>query len=217
MQENNKRACGALFIVNVALRLLVICAFIAALVATVNYITKDKILLNARQATAKALSDIYGADGMIFSVAEDGGYAVLDADGTPLGTCESEPLEAPLDDIDAVYTIRKGDGEVFGYCVETSPMCFKAEVGVLVAVNPDGTAREVQIISLKETKGIGDKVMQSDYLDKFRKRSDGFSDNPAEMKELVIAGATRTSEPVTIAVDTALRQIEALTKGGNEA
>lgn len=217
MQENKKTGSGALFIANVALRLLVICAFIAALVATVNFITKDKIARNQKESTAAALTRIYAAEGMVFSVDESGAYLVSDAQGEPFGSCESEAVEL-LADIDAVYTIRKADGKVFGYCVEASPMCFKDEVSLLVAVNPDASAREVQIISLKETKGIGDKVMQSDFLDAFKKRCSGFSDDAAELKGLIIAGATRTSEPVTVAIDTALKQIDALLKqGGKEA
>ena len=38
----------------------------------------------------------------------------------------------------------------------------------------------------------------------------GFSDDAATLSDIVIAGATRTSEPVTKAVDTALKQIAVL-------
>ena len=81
---------------------------------------------------------------------------------------------------------------------------------MLVAVNADGSAKAVQIISLSETKGIGDKVTKSDFLDKFKNQKAGFSDDAATLSDIVIAGATRTSEPVTKAVDTALKQIAVL-------
>ena len=68
----------------------------------------------------------------------------------------------------------------------------------------------VQILSMSETKGIGDKVTKSDFLDKFKNKTAGFSEDAAALSDIVIAGATRTSEPVTKAVDMALKQIAAL-------
>lgn len=215
MSENSKnvkasKSAGSVgYVANIALRLLVICAVVATLVAAVNALTKDKIALNARETAATALTRIYERDGMIFSVAEEG-FTIADADGNAFGVCEdTTPLET-LDDIDAVYTVRRADGSVFGYCVEASPMGFKDEVDLLVAVTPEGVLREVQILSLSDTKGIGDKVMQSDFLDPFKKKRSGFSKDPNTVSDLVIAGATRTSEPVTYAIDAALTQVSLL-------
>lgn len=203
------------YVANIALRLLVICALVALLVAGVNAITKDKIALNARENTARALSEIYGGDGLHFAVAPTG-YDILDEASEPIGTCADISPETRLADVSAVYEIRKQDA-VYGYAVEVSPMGFKDNVDMLVAVNPDGSAKAVQIISLSETKGIGDKVTQSDFLDKFKNVSAGFSDNAATLSEIVIAGATRTSEPVTKAVDTALKQVDAVKNNPNMA
>lgn len=215
MSENSKKtqtqkSAGSVgYVANIALRLLVICAVVATLVAAVNALTKDKIARNARETAAEALTRIYELDGMVFSVAEEG-FSIADKDGNTFGVCEdTTPLET-LEDIDAVYTIRRADGTVYGYCVEASPMGFKDEVDLMVAVTADGVLREVQILSLSDTKGIGDKVMQSDFLDPFKKKRSGFSKDPNTVSELVIAGATRTSEPVTYAIDTALTQVSLL-------
>lgn len=206
-QTADKSTAGSVgYIANITLRLLVICAFVATLVAAVNALTKDTIALNARKATAEALTRIYETDGMVFSV-EESGYSISDVNAQPFGVCEDITPQEPMADIDAVYAIRRADGSVFGYCVEASPMGFKDEVGLLVAVTPEGAAREVQVLSLSETKGIGDKILQNDFLDPFKKKKGGFSDDPAAVSELVIAGATRTSEPVTYAIDTALKQV----------
>ena len=215
MQNIENRKKDATVIVVTALKLLLICAFIAALVASVNYITKDRIAYNQKLNTASALSDIYSENGMVFSVDESGAYVVADADGNPLGSCETAKVEL-VEDIDAVYIIRNADGSVFGYCAAASPMGFKNEVGMLVAVNPDGSAKAVKIISLSDTKGIGDKVTKNDFLDKFKEKTAGFSSNISEMNDLIIAGATRTSEPVTKAVDIALAQVGKLIDGGAE-
>ena len=213
LQNSANAKKDAVAITVIALKLLIICAFIAALVASVNYITKDKITYNQKINTASALSDIYRENGMIFSVNESGEYAISGTDGNPLGSCQTAQVEL-LDNIDAVYIIKNSDESVFGYCVEASPMGFKNEVSMLVAINPDGSAKGVEIVSLSDTKGIGDKVKNNDFLDKFKDKTPGFSSSSSEMSNIVIAGATRTSEPVTKAVDTALVQVAKLISGG---
>ena len=217
MEKANKKGSeNFAYVANIALRLLVICAFIAALVAAVNYITKDKIAMNQKKATAEALSSIYAEQNMVFSVSEDGSsYIVSDLNGNTVGSCESLSGEFEAD-IDAVYVIKDTDSQVLGYCVEASPMGFKDEIGILVAVNPDVTLKELSIISLKDTKGIGDKVMLPDFLDKFKNKSPGFAGTEQGLKEMVISGATRTSEPVTKAADTALKQIQKIVAGEEE-
>lgn len=207
-EKTAKKTGNAGYVANITLRLLVICALVALLVAGVNAITKDKIERNGRENTAKALTAIYESDGLQFAVAPLG-YEILDANSEQIGVCEDiTPLEA-LADVTAVYEIQKNES-VFGYAVAVSPMGFKDNVSMLVAVNADGSAKAVQILSLSETKGIGDKVTKSDFLDKFKNKTAGFSDDAAALSDIVIAGATRTSEPVTKAVDTALKQIAAL-------
>ena len=214
--QNSKKAENSIgTIIAIALKLLVICAFIATLVASVNFLTKDRIALNQKTAAAEALSDIYSADGLFFSVDQTGAFAVSDTQGNPVGSCEKAETEL-MKDIDAVYVIKKTNGKVFGYCVEASPMGFKNEVGVLVAVNSDASAKDVQIISLSDTKGIGDKVMLPEFLEKFAGKKSGFSKSESYMKDIIIAGATRTSKPVTVAVDTALEQIKTMIDGGAE-
>lgn len=207
---SKKPAGNVGYVVNIALRLLAVCAFVALLVAGVNAITKDKIEWNARENTAKALTNIYENDGFHF-VVEQTGYGMTDADGKQVGMCRNVTPEQPLADITAVYAIQK-DNNLFGYAVEVSPMGFKDNVHMLVAVNANFSVKAVQIISLSETKGIGDKVMQKDFLDKFINKRSGFSDDAATLSNLVIAGATRTSEPVAKAVDTALKQLNAMSE-----
>lgn len=211
MQANKKDTKE---IVIIALKLLAICAIVAALVASVNLITKDRIALNQKIKTAEALTLINEADGLLFTVDENGSYVVSDKDGNAAGSCDTAVLELK-DDIDAVYIIKDTEGNVLSYCVEASPMGFKNEVGILVAVNPDRTIKDVQIISLSDTKGIGDKVTASSYLELFKGKTMGFSSNTDALKAngMIIAGATRTSEPVSKAIDTAVTQVSEIIDG----
>lgn len=211
--QTNKKTSSFLQVVVITVKLLLICSFIAVLVASVNFLTEDKILSNQKQKTASALSEIYTADGLVFSVNESGEYEVAGADGTPVGSCELAKADL-LGDIEEIYVINNTDGSVFGYCVKTTPMGFKNEVGVLVAVNPDITVKDVQIISLSDTKGIGDKVTKRDFLDKFAGKKIGFTKDNSGLSDLIIAGATKTSKPVTLAIDEALANISEMVKGG---
>lgn len=198
----------------IALKLLVICAIVASLVASVNLLTKDKIALNQKIKTAEALTDINEADGLFFSVDEEGNYVVKDADGNAAGSCDTSDVELK-EDIDAVYVIKDTDGNALSYCVEASPMGFKNEVGMIIAVNPDKSIKDVQIISLSDTKGIGDKVTKPEYLDLFAGKTVGFSSNTDALKAngMIIAGATRTSEPVAKAIDAAVTQVSEIIDG----
>ena len=64
--QNGKKTSNALQITGISLKLLVICSFIAVLVASVNHLTEDRILLNQKMKTAHALSEIYAGDGLDF-------------------------------------------------------------------------------------------------------------------------------------------------------
>lgn len=214
MQTNKKDIKEIAFI---ALKLIIICAIVASIVASVNLITKDRIALNQKIKTAEALTDINRKDGLFFSVDEKGNYAVSDKEGKPAGSCDAS--DAKLSDgIEAVYIIKDTEGCVLSYCVEAKTMGFKNEVGIIVAVNPDKTVKAVDIISLSDTKGIGDKVTASSYLELFKGKTAGFSGDSDALKKggLIIAGATRTSEPVSKAVDTAVTQVGKIidAKGG---
>ena len=212
MQNTKNSENNVVAIIVTAFKLLVICAFIAVLVASVNALTKGRIEHNRKMNTAAALSEIYSIEGKYFSVNETGSFAVANAAGDPVGACENVNVQL-LKDIDAVYVIKNNDGSVSGYCVEASPMGFKDEIKMLVAVNSNGTAKGVKIVSISDTKGTGDKVTKDSFLNKFKNKVNGFSKNASDMKDIIIAGATRSSEPVTLAVDTALSQISLIING----
>lgn len=197
----------------ISAKLLVICGIVAGLVATVNFLTKDKIVLNQKIKTAQALTDINKTDGLYFSIdKKSGNYVVCDENGNDAGSCEEVSVAEKNADIDAVYVIKNTEGKAVCYCVEASPMGFKDEISIIVAVNPDRTIKDVQIISLSDTKGIGDKVTNPTYLDLFKGKTSGFSENNDTLKAsgMIIAGATRTSEPLSKAIDAAVSEVGAI-------
>lgn len=223
MEQNNKPKLDFGKMAVIALKLLVICGAIALLVAGVYHLTKDKIALNTMNDTAASLSTIYEADGLVFSVEGDKGaytYAMKNQSGENAGTLTEEDktvLDAEAyKNIDTVYTVKDTADAVLGYCVMASPMGFKDEVSMIVAVNPDITVKAVSIVAHSETSGIGSKAAEPAHLANFKGKAAHFTDTDLS-KPIIISGATRTSKPVALAVDEALNAVNVIVNGEEAA
>lgn len=200
MEQNNTKQ---LFVI--AAKLLVICTIVAVIIAFVNAITKDRIELNELNSTAEALSGVYGADynyhtfEVVKNDGEKASFVMKDDSGNAVVTCEAAECET-LPTISGVYVIKDSSGEPVNYCIFAAPMGFKAEINMLVAVNPTLTVKAVKIISMSDTSGIGTKVQEEGFLSQFADKNSVIGNVDT------ISGATKTSKPVINAVDTALKQ-----------
>jgi len=191
-------------ILSITVKLLVICSIVAFIVASVNFITKDKIALNQRISTAEALTDIFKDDfnGHSFTVDESSDkYIIYDDSNTVIAQCITAQCDMN-ENVSALYVIENENGDELFYGVAIAPMGFKAEINMLVAVNPDLTVKGVKIISMSETSGIGTKAADNGFLSKF------VGKNEVSSKEVdIISGATKTSKPVINAVSEACNQV----------
>ncbi len=176
----------------IALKLLIICSVVAVIVASVNFITKDKIAYNSLISTASALSEIYGID----FVVKDKDF-ISESDDGSITVCSRVDKEFS-GSITGIYELSGTNG-TSGYCVSASPMGFKASINLLIAINPNLTVREVKVVSLSETSGIGTKIQNPDFLMKFMNKT-----SPVSESVDTISGATKSSKPVILAVDEAL-------------
>lgn len=80
-------------------------------------------------------------------------------DNTPA----AEAIKTAVDGKDTVtiYPAKSG-GEVVGYAVETfSKKGFGGEMSLMVGFLPDGTIKDISVISHNETPGLGDKIQKS--------------------------------------------------------
>ncbi len=68
------------------------------------------------------------------------------------------------------YTARK-QGAYVGTALEYTTKGFGGPLTVIVGVTPDGSIHGVNIISHKETPGLGAKVERPDFLDQFKGKS----------------------------------------------
>jgi len=197
MSKNNTKE-----ILIIAIKLLVICSVVATIVASVNYITKDRIAFNEMLNTAEALTGIYKEDyNAPFSV-DEGGFVIKDGDNTVI-SCTEEQFTFTSKDVKAIYVLRDSDGSSVGYCVSVQPMGFKDYIKMLVAVNPDCTVKGVEIVSMSETSGIGTKAKDKSFIEQFISL-----DETAVKRDVdTIAGATKTTRPVIDAVAASLYEV----------
>lgn len=189
-------------IASIALKLLVICSIVATIVASVNFITKDKIEYNEKLNTAEALTGIYYNDyNNSFTVSDDS-FVITENDKVIL-TCSQEHFNFSSKDVKALYILKDADSKIHGYCVSVQPMGFKDYIKMLVAVNPDCTVKGVEIVSMSETSGIGTKAKEPSFLNKFKNL--GYTQVKSEVD--IISGATKTSKPVIDAVSASLYEV----------
>ena len=197
----------------ISLKLLVICSIVAAIVATVNYITADKIAFNEMLNTANALSGIYNDDYNAPFTVENSEFVIKDGERTVI-KCTEKNITFESKDVKKLYVLEDENKNTVGYCVSVQPMGFKDYIKMLVAVNKDCTVKGVEIVSMSETSGIGTKAKDTSFLSQF------ISLDEVSVKRDVdiISGATKTTRPVIDAVAASLFEVsEYIHSNGGEA
>lgn len=135
--KNNK----ALGIVVIGLKLLLICAIIAGIVSFVYDITLEKYEANIKETKEKAISQIFGKEGL---------------------ACEEVAK--------GVYTVQE-NGVLIGYCVEAAGKGFGGDIQLMVGYDTEQKIKAVEIIGHSETPGVGDKVKDPNYLANYQEQS----------------------------------------------
>lgn len=119
--------------------LTMICLISAALLASVNEVTKTRIATVQKQKLEDAIRTV-----------------VPGFDNSPLE--EMEKVEFSEKDYALVYPARK-EGKLIGTAVETFSMNgFSGEIRILTGLTPDGTLLNYAILQHAETPGLGDKM-----------------------------------------------------------
>ena len=176
------------YILRLSLTLLVITGVIAAALAGVNSITKDRIAAAQEEKRAQALLEVL----------PDGDKAVV------LDKVQTLPA--------GVNGVLVSDS---GYAVEVSPNGFGGPISMMVGVDREGRILGVAVISHTETPSLG--AVAGDKTSKgqsFRDQYIGLSGRLAVTKDGgivdAISGATITSKAVTAGVNTALECVRLL-------
>ena len=170
-------------ILKLTLTLLIICAGVAAVLAGVNAITKDKIAAINVEKTNKAIKAVLGESAQP-QARED----LLGKDKNVLGVWEAEN----------------------GYAVKVKTAGFN-NIVMMVGVDANKAITGISVVSHAETSGIGTKVTGNvdGVLDQFKGMS-GAGTLAVGTNVDAISGATVSSKGVTSGVNAALAVVEAL-------
>ena len=148
-KQNNKINIGS--IINITLRLFVVCTVIAAVVAGVYTLTYEKIAENEQKVIDTTIRSVF-----------------------PTGIIEKMEY-ADESTVNSIYAIKNEDDDsIAGYSVICAPKGFGGEIRMLVAFDSDKKINAVRIMSHSETPGIGDKISSEDhktFTDQFKSKT----------------------------------------------
>ena len=186
--EQKKTQRPAVFALLIGIKLLIVCAVVAALISGVNALTDQKYQDNIEAEKAKALSRIFAPD----------------------------QVEQGQQLRDGVSEVVK-DGNVIGYCVEvTNREGFGGDVNMMVGFSTDGTVIGVSIVSHSETPGVGSKVVNNaGYLSENYKGKNGILELGSDVD--ASAGATVSSSAVLNGVNKATELLNSVVDLGGAA
>lgn len=175
-----KKESNVKYILRLTVTLLLITAFVAAALAGVNAITKDKIAQLKQEKMDEAMKQVLP------------GYDSFDEI-----SFKGEKI------VKHVYKPAGGDGTA--YVVEVAPSGFGGEISMMVGIK-DGKVTGVSVVSHAETAGLG--AIAADSSEKGVNFRNQFNEKSGQLtvgKEIeAITGATITSKAVTDGVNAAL-------------
>lgn len=178
---------GAKYFARLTLVLFIITVVVAALLGTINFVTKDRIAELKEQKTATAMQSV-----------------VHDATSfEPLNYSGSDKM------VTAVFAAKKDDA-VIGHVIKVAPSGFSGAIDMVVGIDSYGKVSGVAIISMTETSGLGANASN----ESFRKQFVGKIGTLAVTKDGgnidALTGATITSRAVANGVNSALEAAKAL-------
>ncbi len=170
-------------IIRLTITLLAICAVVAAVLAGVNMITKDKIAAIQVQKTETAIQEVLpNVHGL-----------------------QQLPLSGDADIVQAVYAAEGS------YAVQVAPGGFDGEITMMVGI-ADGAVTGISVISHTETPGLGAvAAAQNAKGEAFRGQFVGKTGALAVGEQIdAMSGATITSNAVVTGVNAALSYVAKL-------
>ncbi len=169
----------------------------SALLASANWLTRDRIAENERQSMIRQLEEILPPDSYDNALLQDTRSLEMPAAISPPGA-------------DTIYIARRHGHPVAAILPVTAPNGYSGAIDMLVGVQRDGRIVAVRITKHRETPGLGDGIdrSRSDWVTQFDNRSLNNPENWAVRKDGgsfdQLTGATITPRAVVKAVHGAL-------------
>ena len=198
-----KKQSNVAYILRISLTLLLITGVVAALLAGVNMITKDKIAAITKEKTEKAIQEVLPGTGYI-SIAglENAQYFKKDDIVKELYTAYNEAPSCTFD-----------GGHIIGYAIEVVPSGFDGEITMIVGFDTESKITGISVISHTETAGLGAVAAANNTAgNAFRGQFIGMSGELAVDKDGgevdALTGATITSRAIVDGVNAASECME---------
>lgn len=193
-----KKQSTFLYVLRLALTLLLITSCMAAALAGVNALTKDRIAAITKEKTDKAIQEVLPDTGFVFTDSMENYQDALKTD--IVKTLYTAYNEAP--------SCTELGGHVIGYAVEVVPSGFDGEITMIVGYDTQYNITGISIISHTETAGLGAVAAANNASgEAFRNQFVGKSGELAVTKDGgevdAITGATITSRAVVEGVNAA--------------
>ncbi len=169
----------------------------SALLASANWLTRERIAENERQSMIAQLQEILPADSYDNALLQDTRTLTLPGNISPPGE-------------DTLYIARRNGMAVAAILPVTAPNGYSGAIDMLVGIRRDGTVAAVRITRHRETPGLGDGIdrSRSDWITQFDNTSLNKPENWAVRKDGgnfdQLTGATITPRAVVKAVHGAL-------------
>lgn len=177
---------------NMALRLLIICAVSALVLGVVNAFTAPEIKRLEDEAKAKALSSL-----------------ITRGRANP----DKEIVVENNENISSYYLIESG-GETIGYILYLNAKGYGGPMKVMASYQLDGTVMNSKLMANQETPGFGKNAEKPGYMKIFQNRGNGVSKIPLYTYEVdnpdVVSGATITF----MGISSSLKEGSDFVKGG---
>lgn|GEM_PF-186509 len=208
-------------LLNMTLRLTIICAVAALILGVVNIVTEPIIIERKRIEQEKALKALSDGDNV--------GEARVPANSDDLhnqllaALIEHSVIGAD-DDIDeqelitSIYPVDK-DGEVIKYILQLEGSGYGGKMIILAVFNMDGSFVKAKLMENNETPGLGKKAEKSQYYNMYIGRGSDSDPVPVSKRSLsdsdaeAISGSTITFDGISKALALGSDYVKLL--GGN--
>jgi electron transport complex protein RnfG len=157
--------------------LALICSIASGLLASVNSLTKPKILEQERTREEDSLREVF-SEGVYFEPLKQGEEVVY-------------------------YKVYDKDDKFMGLAFKAAQKGYSSTIETMVGMTKDGVITNIKIINQNETPGLGNRITEPSFLQRFSKR------NIQNLNEVeAITGATISSRAVIEAVNKKAEEIE---------
>lgn len=132
-------------IVRYGLILALICTIASGLLAGVNYLTKARIIAEAKQEEEASLKEVVPG-GQHFELVKSGEEVIY-------------------------YKVHNKEGKLMGFAFKVQAKGYSSLIETMVGMTQGGTITAIKILSQNETPGLGNRIAEPSFTSRFTNRN----------------------------------------------